>query len=275
VRRAGLAHAPQLVADVPAGAHSCMRRALELLGLGGGAMRDVPLDEGRLDAVALRASIAADRASGALPALLVGSAGTVNAGVIDPLEALADVAAAEGLWFQVDRAYGAVGVLDPAIAARFRGMERADSLVLDPHKSNLRLRRASTATQRLAESTASERVPASLAFSAATTTTTITAKSTDPRPRPARSVAPRLRSEYPIHAPAANHGERKNAQRSGATFRRWASSTLATKTTHPIRLSRTLQGPRRQPKHQFSPPRRKAPIPYKRRQPYRPMFLFR
>ena len=89
---------------------------------------------GRLDAPALRASIAADRASGALPALLVGSAGTVNAGAIDPLDALADVATAEDLWFHVDGAYGAFGVLDPAIAARYRGMERADSLVLDPHK---------------------------------------------------------------------------------------------------------------------------------------------
>jgi aromatic-L-amino-acid decarboxylase len=69
-----------------------------------------------------------------VPALLVGSAGTVNAGAIDPLEALADVAAAERLWFHVDGAYGAFGVLDPAIADRFRGMERADSLVVDPHK---------------------------------------------------------------------------------------------------------------------------------------------
>jgi aromatic-L-amino-acid decarboxylase len=134
VRRDGLAGAPQLIAYVPAEAHSCVRRALELLGLGSGAMREVPLEGGRLDAAALRASIAADRASGALPALLVGSAGTVNAGAIDPLGALADVAAAEDLWFHVDGAYGAFGVLDPAISARYRGMERADSLVLDPHK---------------------------------------------------------------------------------------------------------------------------------------------
>jgi aromatic-L-amino-acid/L-tryptophan decarboxylase len=134
VRRDGLAGAPQLVAYVPAEAHSCVRRALELLGIGSAAMRDVPLEGGRLDATALRASIAADRASGAVPALLVGSAGTVNTGAIDPLEALADVAEAEELWFHVDGAYGAFGVLDPAIATRYRGMERADSLVLDPHK---------------------------------------------------------------------------------------------------------------------------------------------
>ena len=134
VRRDGLAGAPSLVAYVPAEAHSCVRRALELLGLGSGAMREVPLEGGRLDATALRASIAADRASGALPALLVGSAGTVNAGQIDPLDRLAGVAAAEDLWFHVDGAYGAFGVLDPAISVRYRGMERADSLVLDPHK---------------------------------------------------------------------------------------------------------------------------------------------
>ena len=134
VRRDGLAGAPPLVAYVPAEAHSCVRRALELLGLGSGALREIPLDAGRLDAAVLQTAIAADRASGAVPALLVGSAGTVNAGVIDPLDALADVAAAERLWFHVDGAYGAFGVLDPAIAHRFRGMERADSLALDPHK---------------------------------------------------------------------------------------------------------------------------------------------
>jgi aromatic-L-amino-acid/L-tryptophan decarboxylase len=134
VRRDGLAGAPQLIAYVPAEAHSCVRRALELLGVGSRSMRELPLEGGRLDAGALRASIAADRAEGALPALLVGSAGTVNTGAIDPLDALADVATAEELWFHVDGAYGAFGVLDPAIADRYRGMERADSLVLDPHK---------------------------------------------------------------------------------------------------------------------------------------------
>jgi aromatic-L-amino-acid/L-tryptophan decarboxylase len=89
---------------------------------------------GRLNGEALRGAIAADRAAGATPALLVGSAGTVNTGAIDPLDALADVAAAERLWFHVDGAYGAFGVLDPAMAARYRGMERADSLTLEPHK---------------------------------------------------------------------------------------------------------------------------------------------
>jgi glutamate/tyrosine decarboxylase-like PLP-dependent enzyme len=134
VRRRGLASGPRQVAYVPSEAHSCVTRALELLGLGTDSIRPVPLHDGRLDADTLRGAIAADRAAGATPALLVGSAGTVNTGAIDPLDALADVAAAERLWFHVDGAYGAFGVLDPALAARYRGMERADSLTLDPHK---------------------------------------------------------------------------------------------------------------------------------------------
>ncbi len=134
VRADGLTDAPRLVAYVPSEAHSCVRRALELLGLGSGSMRDVPIHRGRVDATALRASIAADRAHGFVPALLVGSAGTVNTGAIDPLDALAELAAEEGIWFHVDGAYGAFGVLDPSIAARFDGMARADSLTLDPHK---------------------------------------------------------------------------------------------------------------------------------------------
>jgi len=134
VRRDGFAGAPQLISYVPAEAHSCIPRALALLGLGSEAIREVPLENGRLDVAALRAAIADDRAGGAVPALLVGSAGTVNTGAIDPLDTFADVAADEGLWFHVDGAYGAFGVLDPAIADRYRGMERADSLTLDPHK---------------------------------------------------------------------------------------------------------------------------------------------
>jgi glutamate/tyrosine decarboxylase-like PLP-dependent enzyme len=134
VRRDGLSGAPRLTAYLPAEAHSCVQRGLELLGFGSAAMREVPLDGGRLDADALRAAIATDRASGAVPALLVGSAGTVNTGELDPLDDLADVAAAEDIWFHVDGAYGAFGVLDPALAARYSGMERAGSLVLDPHK---------------------------------------------------------------------------------------------------------------------------------------------
>jgi aromatic-L-amino-acid decarboxylase len=133
-RSAGLTGAPPLVSYVPSEAHSCVPRALALLGLGSEGIRDVPLPGGRLDVDALRSAIVEDRERGLLPALLVASAGTVNSGAIDPLDAFADVAAEEGIWFHVDGAYGAFGMLDPAIEERYRGMERADSLTLDPHK---------------------------------------------------------------------------------------------------------------------------------------------
>jgi glutamate/tyrosine decarboxylase-like PLP-dependent enzyme len=90
--------------------------------------------EFRLRVPALREAIGADRAAGRRPFCVVANAGTVNTGAIDPLDAVADVCRAEGLWLHVDGAYGAVAVVDPAIASRFAGLERADSLALDPHK---------------------------------------------------------------------------------------------------------------------------------------------
>ena len=130
---AGLAGGPRLLAYVPSEAHSCVPRALELLGLGSDRSGRCRCRRAPRRGRAARRDRGRPR-GGRDAALLVGSAGTVNTGAIDPLEALADVAAAEGLWFHVDGAYGAFGVLDPALAARYRGMERADSLTLDPHK---------------------------------------------------------------------------------------------------------------------------------------------
>lgn len=136
VRERGLSGAPMLTAYATVEAHSCVRKAIELLGIGSGALRTVPEHDGRLDPEALRALIAADRDAGYLPFLVVGSAGTVNTGAIDPLEQIAQVCAAPGgpVWFHVDGAYGAFGVLDPLLSERYAGMERADSLALDPHK---------------------------------------------------------------------------------------------------------------------------------------------
>jgi glutamate/tyrosine decarboxylase-like PLP-dependent enzyme len=88
----------------------------------------------QLDTLALRAAIAADRAAGARPFLVAASAGTVNTGTVDPLDEIADIAAEHGLWFHVDGAYGALGVLAPDATPAFVGMELADSLALDPHK---------------------------------------------------------------------------------------------------------------------------------------------
>ena len=135
VREQGLSALPPLVGYVSAETHSCVRKAAELLGLGSRNLRTVPTDAvGHLDPAALRAQVRADRAAGLQPFLAVASAGTVNAGAVDDLDAVADVCAEEQLWLHVDGAYGAFGVLDPAVAHRYRGLDRADSLALDPHK---------------------------------------------------------------------------------------------------------------------------------------------
>ena len=115
--------------------HTTMVKAAELLGIGNRHVRWVPIDDDRrMDADALRRMIGEDRAAGMRPFLVAASAGTVSTGAVDPFDAIADVCEAEGAWFHVDGAYGAVGILDPRLASRFSGMERADSLALDPHK---------------------------------------------------------------------------------------------------------------------------------------------
>lgn len=115
--------------------HSCHRKAMEALGLGNRALRRIPTDaELRIDVAALRAAIAQDRASGFQPACLIATAGTVNTGAIDDLEALANLAAEEALWLHVDGCIGALLAIAPANAYRVSGIARADSVALDPHK---------------------------------------------------------------------------------------------------------------------------------------------
>ena len=115
--------------------HSCIQKAAETLGLGVQAIHRVACDErNRMDVGALRVAFAADRAAGHRPFCVAASAGTVGTGAIDPLEAIADLCAAERLWFHVDGAYGAIGAALPSHRDRYAGLERADSVVLDPHK---------------------------------------------------------------------------------------------------------------------------------------------
>ena len=136
LRRRGLvADGRQLTAYASAGAHSCVARAIEMAGIGLDALRPIAVDGlHRIDLRALAAAISADRAAGHTPFLIIGNAGTVDTGAIDDLNALADLAAAEGLWFHVDGAYGAMGMLSAQIAPRLKGIERADSLAFDFHK---------------------------------------------------------------------------------------------------------------------------------------------
>ncbi|MFN3765387.1 MAG: pyridoxal phosphate-dependent decarboxylase family protein [Aliihoeflea sp.] len=115
--------------------HSCHRKAVETLGLGNRALRRIPSDASwRIDISALREAIAEDRAAGFRPACIIASAGTVNTGSIDDLNALADLAAEEALWFHVDGCIGALIAIAPGHRELVDGLSRADSLALDPHK---------------------------------------------------------------------------------------------------------------------------------------------
>lgn len=116
-------------------AHASVPKAAAIAGMPRRAMRLVPVDvELRMDAGALKAMVAEDRAAGRKPFLVVPAAGTTNTGAIDPMDAVADVAEAEDLWMHVDAAYGGFFHLTERGRERFQGIERADSITLDPHK---------------------------------------------------------------------------------------------------------------------------------------------
>lgn len=135
VRTHGLRASAQLVGYASSEAHACIERAFEMVGIGSAALRRIPVDHKRqLDVAALRAAIARDRAAGLQPFLVVGSAGTVNTGAVDDLAALADLCAAENIWFHIDGAFGALSVLSPDLKPLVKGLERADSVALDFHK---------------------------------------------------------------------------------------------------------------------------------------------
>lgn len=126
----------RLVCYMTTQAHVANRRALHILGIPRENIRIVAVDSSyRMDVSALQESIASDLAHSLIPWMVVTTAGTTNTGAIDPLDAIADVCAQEGLWLHVDAAYGGlfrlVGSLEPRLAA----LSRVDSLVVDPHKA--------------------------------------------------------------------------------------------------------------------------------------------
>jgi len=115
--------------------HMSIPKAADILGLGRAQVRLVPCDDRfRMNLAVLRETIAGDLESRLKPFCVVGSAGTVNSGAVDPLDEIADVAREFNLWFHIDGAYGALAALDETKRPLFRGLERADSISLDPHK---------------------------------------------------------------------------------------------------------------------------------------------
>jgi aromatic-L-amino-acid/L-tryptophan decarboxylase len=115
--------------------HMSIAKAADILGFGRDQVRAIACDDRQKMRVdSLRRSIESDLREGLRPFCVVGSAGTVNTGVVDPLGEIAVVAKEFKLWFHVDGAYGAPGVLDERKKHLFSGLERADSVSLDPHK---------------------------------------------------------------------------------------------------------------------------------------------
>ena len=137
VREDGLAGTgrPRLTVYASDQVHSCVDKAVDLLGIGTNNLRKIPSDAAfRLPMEALVRAVAEDRRAGLLPAIVVGNAGTVNTGAIDPLGEIADFCKREGLWFHADGAYGAMARISASLAPLLSGLERADSIAADPHK---------------------------------------------------------------------------------------------------------------------------------------------
>lgn len=135
VREAGVADGTVRTVYGSAELHSCHQRAVEVLGLGNRQLRRIPVDEAyRIDIATLRRTLREDTDRGERPIALIGTAGTVNTGATDPLDALADVAEEFGVWFHVDGAFGALAHLSPALRGQVVGMHRADSVAFDLHK---------------------------------------------------------------------------------------------------------------------------------------------
>ncbi len=133
IRDEGLQGHPRLTMYMSDEGHSCLEKAAFTLGLG--SPRKVAVDPGfRMDLGDLRAKVAADRRAGHRPFLVAANAGSVKTGAIDPLDDLADFCHREGLWLHADGAYGGFGALDPRLAPQFAGLERVDSVAIDPHK---------------------------------------------------------------------------------------------------------------------------------------------
>lgn len=135
VRRLGVAGGPRLAMYLSSETHVVSARAADMLGIGTDQVRSIPVDgDYRIDVDALREAVEADRAAGVQPLAVVASAGTVATGAVDPLNEVADLCEAEGLWFHVDAAYGGPAMLAEDLRPMFAGIERADSIAFDPHK---------------------------------------------------------------------------------------------------------------------------------------------
>ncbi len=116
-------------------AHSSIEKACMTLGLGRASLVRIPTNERfELESEALKSAIATDRAAGLRPIAIVATVGTTSSTSVDPVAVIATIAARERLWLHVDAAYAGAVAIDPELRAPFAGWERADSIVVNPHK---------------------------------------------------------------------------------------------------------------------------------------------
>jgi aromatic-L-amino-acid/L-tryptophan decarboxylase len=135
VRKEGLSRAERLTVYASLETHTWLQKAVDMSGLGTNAIRWIATDaEQRMDPSALRRAVADDIQAGHQPFLVVGTAGTVSTGAVDPLQDIAAICRAHGLWFHVDGAYGALAAKVPGAPAALAAMSDADSVAVDPHK---------------------------------------------------------------------------------------------------------------------------------------------
>jgi aromatic-L-amino-acid/L-tryptophan decarboxylase len=135
IRKDGVAAGPPLAVYVSTETHVVSIRGVDMLGMGSEHARRIGVDpDYRIRVDELRDRIADDRREGVHPIAVVANGGTVSTGVVDPLTEIADVCAAEDLWFHVDAAYGGPAMLADDLRPLFAGIERADSIAFDPHK---------------------------------------------------------------------------------------------------------------------------------------------
>jgi len=115
--------------------HTWLQKAADIMGLGTDAIRWIAVDGAqRIDVAALERALVADRAAGDIPCAVIGTAGTVSTGAVDPLPALARLCRAHDVWFHVDGAYGALAAAVPGAPADLAALAAADSVAVDPHK---------------------------------------------------------------------------------------------------------------------------------------------
>ena len=129
------AEIPKCVIYLTEQTHHCVHKAIRIAGMDECILRSIPLDETyRIHVQKLHDQIHADKKNGLRPCIVIASLGSTDTGAVDPVSDIADIASAEGIWFQIDAAYGGFFQLVPELKHHFAGVEKSDSYILDPHK---------------------------------------------------------------------------------------------------------------------------------------------